>query len=74
MNTATVDGKQVKVGDYVRFKSDVEQGGTIVKIGREQRFIGSVTVLTLESKNGFHGDYIGGQTMTVVDASDCWTE
>ena len=29
---AKVDGQTVKVGDYVSFKCDIEQGGTIYKI------------------------------------------
>lgn len=63
-NTAIVEGKIVKVGDWVGFKSDIEQSGKIIKIkGKE---------LTLENLNGFSGDYIGGQTTTVELASDCW--
>lgn len=63
-NTAIVEGKIVKVGDWVGFKSDIEQSGKIIKIkGKE---------LTLENLNGFSGDYIGGQTITVELASDCW--
>ena len=30
--------------------------------------------LVLENKNGFHGGYIGGQTITTELASDCWLE
>ena len=32
LSSAMVDGQEVKVGDYVSFKADVEQGGDIVKI------------------------------------------
>mgnify|MGYP001828677393 CR=1 FL=1 len=56
----------VAVGDYVGFKSDVEQYGEIVAINGDR--------LTLRSKYGFSGDYIGGQTETVEHASDCWAE
>ena len=63
---AYVSGRQVKVGDYVCFKSDVEQGGRIVAING--------TRLTLESQYGFEGDYIGGQLRTVEEARDCWIE
>lgn len=63
---AIVDGKPVKVGDYVGFKSDTEQCGKISKINGNQ--------LTLESTRpeGFSGDYIGGDSMTIVHARDCW--
>jgi len=30
--------------------------------------------LVLENKTGFHGDYIGGQTITTEQASDCWID
>jgi len=63
---AQVDGKTVKIGDRVSFKSDVEQGGEIIAIAGN--------VLTLNNPHGFHGEYIGGQTVTTVRASDCWIE
>lgn len=63
---AKVDGQTVKVGDYVGFKCDIEQGGQIVAINGD--------MLTLESEYGFHGDYIGGQTRTTERASDCWID
>jgi hypothetical protein len=67
---ATVDGQVVKVGDSVCFKSDVEQSGKIVDIKKTY----SGVSLTLESEYGFHGDYIGGQTITTELARDCWVE
>lgn len=70
MKTAIVDGQEVKIGDWVCFKSDVEQSGQIVDI--KSSYMGKS--LTLESKYGFHGDYIGGQTMTTEEARDCWVE
>jgi hypothetical protein len=30
--------------------------------------------LVLENKSGFHGGYIGGQTITTEEAGDCWLE
>lgn len=66
---AMVDGQQVKVGDWVCFKSDIEQCGKIVQIKK-----GFGDTLVLENKNGFQGDYIGGDTMTQVSARDCWVE
>ena len=68
--SAMVDGKVVNVGDWVCFKSDIEQSGKIVAI--KKSYMG--TSLTLENKNGFHGDYIGGDIIATEEASDCWVE
>jgi hypothetical protein len=65
---AMVEGQEVKVGDYVGFKCDIEQSGKVVEI--KKSYMGKV--LVLENKSGFHGDYIGGQTITTEEASDCW--
>jgi len=70
MKTAKVDGQTVTIGDSVCFKSDVEQSGRIVDI--KTSYMGAS--LTLESQYGFHGDYIGGQTITTELARDCWIE
>ena len=67
---ATVDGQTVRIGDSVCFKSDVEQSGKIVDIKKTY----SGVSLTLESQYGFHGDYIGGDTITTVLARDCWAD
>ena len=67
---ATVDGQEVTIGDVVCFKSDIEQSGVITAI--KKTYMG--TSLTLESKYGFHGDYIGGQTVTTELARECWIE
>lgn len=72
MITATVEGKQVKVGDYVGFKSDIEQYGKIIGIWPAST--GRGKVLLVENKDGFSGDYIGGETTTEVHASDCWVD
>jgi hypothetical protein len=71
MMAATVDGQTVKVGDWVGFKSDIEQSGQIVEIKKTVCFGVS---LVLENKTGFHGDYIGGDTITTELASDCWVD
>ncbi len=68
---AYVEGQGVGIGDYVCFKSDVEQSGQIIKI--KKNLFGR-TELVLENFHGFQGDYIGGQTQTVVSADECWTE
>jgi len=63
---AMVEGRTVKVGDWVCFKSDVEQSGKITRISGDR--------LTLENPNGFQGGYIGGQEITTQMAGDCWIE
>jgi hypothetical protein len=68
---AYVDGQGVGIGDWVSFKSDIEQSGQIVKI-RKTMF--GQTELVLENLRGFSGDYIGGQTQTVERAVDCWLD
>jgi hypothetical protein len=67
---AIVDGQEVTVGDVVCFKSDIEQSGVITSI--KKTYMG--TSLTLESKYGFSGDYIGGETITTELARDCWID
>ena len=68
---AYVDGQGVGIGDYVGFKSDIEQSGQIIKI--KKNMFGK-TELVLENFNGFQGDYIRGATQTVVRAEDCWID
>jgi hypothetical protein len=67
---AKVDGQDVKIGDWVCFKSDIEQSGKIVAV--KQTYAGAS--LTLENLSGFSGDYIGGDTITTELARDCWLE
>ena len=69
--TAYVDGQGVGIGDWVSFKSDIEQSGQIIKI---KKGLFGKTELVLENFHGFQGDYIGGQTQTVVAAVDCWLD
>jgi hypothetical protein len=70
MKTAQVDGQTVTIGDWVGFKSDIEQSGQIVDI--KSSYMGAS--LTLENKSGFQGGYIGGDTITTELARDCWLE
>jgi len=67
---AIVDGQEVKVGDWVGFKSDIEQSGQVVEI--KSSYMGAS--LVLENKSGFQGGYIGGDTITTELARDCWLE
>jgi hypothetical protein len=68
MKTAMVDGQIVGIGDWVNFKSDIEQGGTIIDVKRTY----SGVALTLQSTYGFEGAYIGGEEVTTELAKDCW--
>jgi hypothetical protein len=65
-----VDGQEVQVGDWVGFKSDIEQSGKIVEI--KSSYMGAS--LVLENKSGFQGGYIGGDTITTELARDCWID
>ena len=71
MNTAKVEGTTVTIGDYISFKSDIEQSGQISKIKRNM--MGNIE-FTLTDEDGFRGDYIGGDTVTSVLATDCWVD
>jgi len=64
---------EVKVGDWVDFKSDHEQSGEIIEIIRARDWMGGERFdLRLRNKNGFGGDYLRYATETVQCASDCW--
>ena len=67
---ATVEGVTVNIGDWVGFKSDIEQSGKIVDI--KSSYMG--VSLILENQSGFSGDYIGGETITTELARDCWID
>lgn len=64
---AKVDGQIVLVGDWVSFKSDIEQTGQVYRIEGDRLFLQA-------GPNGFEGGYIGGQETTVQRAQDCWME
>jgi hypothetical protein len=57
---------EIKVGDWVGFKSDIEQDGKVKQIQRSRRAI------LVENENGFDGDYIGGDTEALVGFDDIW--
>jgi len=70
LKQATVEGKVVKVGGFVGFKTDSEYAGEVVEIymndwGRE--------VLIIWNPDGFVGGmgYHGNTTME-VPAENCW--
>jgi len=64
---ATVDGQIVRVGDWVSFKSDIEQSGQVSAVLSGGR-------LVLTNERGFKGDYIGGFMTTIQSAKDCWLD
>ena len=70
MNSTMVHDVEVKVGDVVAFKSDIEQWAKIVEIKKTYAGV----ALVLENKHGFSGDYIGGDTITTRLARDCWAD
>ena len=70
MKTCMVHGVEVKVGDNVAFKSDIEQWAKIIEI--KKTYMG--VALVLENKHGFQGEYIGGSTITTQLASECWAD
>lgn len=57
---------EVNVGDWVGFKSDIEQDGKVKQI---QRSRGAILV---ENENGFDGDYVGGDTEALIGFDDIW--
>lgn len=67
-----IEGQEVKVGDWVGFKSDIEQSGRITAIVKAP--YGHGAELTLRNDNGFDGGYIGGHTTTTVRSTDCWVD
>jgi len=64
--TVQIEGVTVGVGDWVGFKSDVEQGGRVKAVRGQQ--------LLLENPDGFEGGYIGGQTEHYEDIDRCWVD
>ena len=70
MKTCMVHDVEVKVGDNVAFKSDIEQWAKIIEIKKTYAGV----ALVLENKYGFSGDYIGGETITTQLARDCWAD
>lgn len=71
LKSATVAGdKVVSIGDRVIFKCDIEQSGTVIDISKFVT-IGGI-ILTLASRDGFRGEYIGGATLHEELAKDCW--
>ena len=69
---AIIQGQEVKVGDSVGFKADIEQSGEIVKIEKARRGSGWILTLKSNSDRGFIGEYIGGDRFTTEESDRCW--
>lgn len=74
LNSCTIEGRKVAVGDCVGFKADIEQGGRIVEIRRSRCRDGYDLTLEATGPSGFDGEYIKGQMRTVVHSSICWLD
>lgn len=57
---------EVKVGDWVGFKSDVEQYGQVTKIAGDW--------LHLRNSQGFRGAYLNGDKTAEMHIDDCWLD
>lgn len=69
--TLRMEGQKPKVGDWVAFKSDIEQTAQIVKIRHQRNWAGiACTVLVVENLNGLKGEYLAGQTQTTLDLDE----
>ena len=62
------NGLTTKIGDFVEFKSDIEQFGEVIKITKAQWGTGHEIILINE--DGFLGEYIGGRTITTISSHD----
>lgn len=62
---------EVKIGDWVGFKADVAQSGQIVEIRKNSW--GEIE-LVLQDEDGFIGEYIGGDTTTVIKLEEAWVD
>jgi len=60
------EGNILVLGDWVEFKSDIEQRGQIA--GISACLTDSGFFVRLQNPNGFEGEYIGGDTETVMPA------
>jgi len=61
------EGEEIQIGDYVGFKSDVEQYAKVVAYDGYS--------LKLEApEDGFSGSYINGQDYTWQDKDSCWVD
>ncbi len=64
----TKNNETINIGDWVEFKADIEQCGKVINIQGS----GKNAELTLENTDGFDGDYIGGETITYIEARRCF--
>ena len=71
--TAIVENQEVKIGDAVGFKSDIEQYGIIQEIRRSS--FGGIELKLTPASGRFQGEYLDSRApFTIVRASDCWID
>ena len=56
----------LKLANGLVFKSDIEQEGIVKSIQKSRH------TLIVENKDGFYGDYIGGDTEALLGFDDVW--
>ena len=62
--------KEIKIGDWVMFKSDIAQVGKVVQIYKEGKNI--MYTLSSDDTYGFDGDYLNGETLVQMEAKRCF--
>lgn len=63
----------VKVGDFVSFKSDVEQSAEVIEIKTYSGYRGKPLVFVVKAPaDGFSGNYIGWAKTQEIFADDCY--
>jgi hypothetical protein len=70
---ALVEGKEVKIGDIVGFKCDIEQYGVITAIKPNGAF-GKAQLTLKPCAGSFFGEYIGGDTIYTTQSESCWID
>jgi hypothetical protein len=56
LESTTIEGQTVRVGDYVSFKSDIEQSARVIEIRSGDRYRGAQLVFEAPA-GGFQGEY-----------------
>ena len=68
MNGETVT---TKIGDYISFKSDIEQSARVVEITSD-RWTDNPVFIVEAPADGFSGHYIGREDFAEVNGADTW--
>jgi len=78
-HTETTDEDRVmdiKIGDYISFKCDIEQSAKVVRVVRDKDYLGrpEVSYIVEAPLDGFSGHYIGRDDFHTVSHRDVWVE